>query len=72
MSIPLVDFRGKVTAETHAVLDAESRHSGRDMSEIVREILHTWAVENINKARLLERSLTVAGFEGIIVDRRSK
>lgn len=72
MSIPLVDFRGKVTAETHAVLEAESRHSGRDMSEIVREIMHKWAVEHINRARLLDRSLTVAGFEGIIAERRAK
>jgi predicted DNA-binding protein len=70
MSIPLVDFRGKITPEADAALEAMSRNSGRDKSEIVREILHGWAIEKINEARLLDKALTVAGFEGIVVERR--
>lgn len=34
MSIPLIDFRGKVTPETDAVLEAIQRSTGRDKSEI--------------------------------------
>jgi predicted DNA-binding protein len=66
MSAPLVDFRGKLTPESDAALDAVARNSGRDKSEIVREIMHSWALEKINEARLLNKALTVAGFAGIV------
>lgn len=72
MSIPLADFRGRITREADAALDALSRNSGRDKTEIVREILHSWALEKINEANLLDQALTVAGFEGIRVDRRGR
>ncbi len=53
MSLELKDFRGKITAETDCVLEAMSRTSGRDRSEIVREILHRYALEKLDEHRLL-------------------
>lgn len=43
MSLPLIDFRGKITHETDAVLEALHQACGRDRSEIVREVLADWA-----------------------------
>jgi hypothetical protein len=72
MSLPLIDFRGKVTHETDAVLDALNLGTGKDRSEIAREVLHTWALSKINEARLLNDALSVAGLEGIAGERRAK
>lgn len=55
MSQELKDFRGKVTQETDAVLEALNRSSGRDKSEIAREVLHKWAVDQIHSANLITR-----------------
>lgn len=65
MSIELKDFRLKVTAETDAWLEAESRISGRDRQEIARDCLHRCAQESIAKARLLDRFLRSEGMGGI-------
>jgi hypothetical protein len=65
MSIELTDFRGKITAETHAVLEAVSRTSGRDRSEIVREHMHVWAMEQIHAATVLQGLLRAQGLRGI-------
>jgi hypothetical protein len=43
MAIELRDFRGKITELAWCYLEAEHRATGRDQSEIVREILHEWA-----------------------------
>ena len=57
----LRDLRAKVTVETDAALDAISRASGRDRSEIVREVLHAWALQKIDESRLLLHRLDVEG-----------
>jgi hypothetical protein len=38
----LVDSRAKITAESDLMLDAIARSSGKDKSELIREILHGW------------------------------
>jgi len=43
MSAELKDFRGKITGLAWCYLEAEHRTTGRDQSDIVREILHEWA-----------------------------
>jgi hypothetical protein len=43
MSEPLKDFRGKLTSLAWCYLEAEHRATGEDQSEIVRDIMHTWA-----------------------------
>jgi predicted DNA-binding protein len=65
MSLPLVDLRGKITHETDAVLDAMSKASGRDRSEIVREVLADWAAQKIHEASLLDMALRREGLRGI-------
>lgn len=65
MSEPLKDLRTKISAETDAVLEAVSRHSGRDKTEIVREILHDWAQEEIGKASMMDKLLRAEGLPGI-------
>lgn len=65
MSAELKDFRGKITAETDAVLEAINRAEGRDKSEIVRGILHEWAVGRIHESTILDRLLKAEGLRGI-------
>jgi len=64
MSLPLIDFRGKITPETDAILDATQRSTGRDKSEIVRDWLHQMALQKINAAIEIQKALKR---EGIMV-----
>lgn len=43
MSDPLRDLRAKITTRTWCFLESESRATGRDISELVREILSNWS-----------------------------
>ena len=65
MSIPLIDFRGKITPETDAVLEAINRSTGRDKSEIVRDWLHKLAKQEIHAAIELQKILRREGIAGI-------
>lgn len=60
----LRDLRARVTVEADAALDAEARASGRDRSEIVREVLHQWAMSRIEMATVLLRRLDTEGIGG--------
>lgn len=64
MSLPLVDFRGKVTPETDAVLEAIQRSTGRDKSEIAREWMHRIALREIDAAIELQKILRREGLAG--------
>lgn len=61
MSLPLIDFRGKVTPETDAVLESIQRTTGRDKSEIAREWLHRIALKEIHASIELGRILRREG-----------
>lgn len=65
MGIELKDFRGRITPEADCVLEAEARATGRERQEIVREILHAWAMERIHGASVLHRLLLAEGLKGI-------
>ena len=65
MSLPLIDFRGKITHEADAVLEALHMASGRDRSEIVRDVLHAWAESKIHEASLIDSRLKREGLRGI-------
>lgn len=65
MSDVLKDLRAKVTPETDAVLEAVNRASGKDKSEIVREVLHAWASQKILEATMTHRLLVAEGLPGI-------
>lgn len=67
MAEPLRDLRAKVHPETWAVIEAEHRATGRDHSEIVRDVLHAWASQRMHAATVLARLLEA---EGIAAQRR--
>ena len=60
--MPLIDLRAKVTPEADAALEAVHRATGRDKSEIAREVLHRWAQEQIHASIVLQ---TILKREGI-------
>lgn len=51
----LIDVRCKVTTETNQVLDALARAGELDKSEVIRTVLHEWALREIHKATLVVR-----------------
>lgn len=65
MSLPLIDFRGKITHRTDAVLDALHMATGRDRSELAREALDAWAEARIHEASLIDQRLRREGGPGI-------
>ena len=65
MSLPLVDFRCKLTHRTDAVLDAMHMATGRDRSELAREALDAWAEMKIHEASLIDARLKREGGPGI-------
>ncbi len=64
MSLDLKDFRGKITTEADCVLEAQARVSGKDRQEIAREVLHAWALRQIDEATILGRLLRAEGVAG--------
>lgn len=60
----LRDLRAKITPEADQVLEAISRATGRDKSELVRDVLHEWAGKKLHEARLIHRLATREGSEG--------
>ncbi len=64
MALPLIDFRGKVTPETDAVLEAIQRSTGRDKSEIARDWLHRLALKEIDASIELHKILKREGLAG--------
>lgn len=64
MAEELRDLRAKVTIETDIVLDSVARARGVEKAEIVREVLHEFAAEQILIARLIGKRLKGEGIEG--------
>lgn len=65
MGLELKDYRGRITPETDCVLESEARSTGKERQEIVREILHAWALERIHGATVLHNLLRAEGLKGI-------
>jgi hypothetical protein len=65
MSAELKDLRGRITVETHCVLEAEHRVSGEDRAEIVRRVLHEWAMQKLEAAKVADGLLRSEGLPGI-------
>lgn len=64
MALPLIDFRGKVTPETDAVLESVQRTTGRDKSEIARDWMHRIAMQEIHASIELHKILKREGLTG--------
>jgi hypothetical protein len=62
--LELRDIRAKVTIETDCVIEALSRTTGRERSEIVREVLAEWAQRKIHESTVLSRLLASEGIAG--------
>lgn len=61
MSLPLIDLRCKVTPAADALLETLHRTTGRDKSEIARDVLHKWAEKEIHASMLLYGELASKG-----------
>ncbi len=66
MSLPLIDLRAKVTPEADAVLEAIQRSTGKDKSEVVRDVLHSWAMKEIHASNVLHSILQREGITGAV------
>ena len=64
VDMPLIDLRAEVTAEADAVLEAVHRSTGKDKSEVVRDVLHKWAMNEIHAASVLQSILQREGLSG--------
>lgn len=51
----LIDSRCKLTAESNQMLEAHSRATGRDKSELIREIVHHWYEAEFRKYQMIHR-----------------
>lgn len=61
MPAELRDLRARITIETDAVLDAMASVLDKERAEIVRDVLHKWAEEQIAIATLTQRRLKAEG-----------
>ena len=68
----LVDLRAKITRRAAAALEAEHLSTGVDKSELVRQILETWAASKEHYCTLLLQSLAREGLEPRVNGRPGK
>jgi predicted DNA-binding protein len=63
VSLELRDLRLKITPETHCWLEAESRTTGKDKPQIVRELLHQYVLEKLNQSDIFNSLLVAEGLK---------
>lgn len=63
MSLELRDLRAKITVETDCAIDGYAAAQDMEKGEAVREILHRWAVKQIEGAMVLQARLKREGME---------
>lgn len=60
----LQDLRAKITRRAHVMLLAKSQATGRDISQLAREVLDAWAADEIHAASVMARVLRGEGYLG--------
>lgn len=60
----LIDLRAKITHETDAWLDAMTHATGKDRSELVRDVLHEIALKKISEVIVQYEKLHAKGMTG--------
>lgn len=60
----LHDSRTKLTPLGYQVVDAESRNTGLTHSEIIRDVIHAWALQRVAHAEMIVR--LARGCEGLV------
>lgn len=51
----LIDSRCKLTADSNQMLEAHARATGKDKSELIREIVHDWYEAEFRKYQMIHR-----------------
>lgn len=64
MSAELYDLRAKITVEAHCALAAYARAHDIEKPEVVRDVLHKWAMRQIHGANILGACLRAKGLPG--------
>lgn len=64
MGHELFDLRAKITVEAQCALAAYARAHEVDKAEVVRDVLHRWAVAQIHGASLLASCMRAKGLPG--------
>lgn len=64
MSEPLRDVRTKISSLAWAFLEAESRATGREQAEILRELVHGWADAKHEAFKVAQKLLSATGNDG--------
>ena len=61
MSLDLKDLRAKITIEADCAIEAVARVRGVERSEIVREVMHQWALQQIETCRVMHNLMRSEG-----------
>lgn len=64
MATDLRSVHVRITVETDAVVDAKAKALDKDRAEILRDVLHQWALKEIEVGRLIEQRLRAEGISG--------
>jgi hypothetical protein len=72
MAADLKDLRAKITARTWCFLESESRATGKELSELVREILSEWAAVRLHAHIEAGKLLAAEGEPGIAAGNSGK
>lgn len=66
MALDLKDLRAKITARTWCFLEGESRATGKEISEVVRDLLDDWAGVRLHAGIESHKLLQAEGELGIV------
>lgn len=61
MSLPVKDYRGGLTALSHAVYSAIAEAKGKDVQEIIRQVVHEQALIELRAASLIPKAMRANG-----------